>query len=205
MPTMILMENAGRGAAAWIRDQRVPAQAKVLILCGPGNNGGDGGVVARHLDLWGYRVRVVWFAQADRLKGDAAVQFQILDRSGFDQTCWDDEPSSRSRAARCAPDRGRLGGRRPAGYRSDPAGRGDLAGGHRGDEPLGQADPRPRPPLGTRRRHVASRSAWPSTRRRPSPSSPPNSASPHPEPTPTPARSPSSTSASPARFCSRIR
>ena len=93
MPTVILMENAGRGAAAWIRDQGVPAKARVLILCGPGNNGGDGGVVARHLDLWGYRVRVVWFARADRLKGDAAVQFQILARAGFDQTCWDDEPS----------------------------------------------------------------------------------------------------------------
>ncbi len=91
MPTVILMENAGRGAAAWIRDQGVPARAKVLILCGPGNNGGDGGVVARHLDLWGYRVQVVWFARANHLKGDAAVQFQILDRAGFDQTCWDDE------------------------------------------------------------------------------------------------------------------
>jgi NAD(P)H-hydrate epimerase len=93
MPTVILMENAGRGAAAWIRDQGVPAKTKVLILCGPGNNGGDGGVVARHLDLWGYRVSVVWFTQAYHLKGDAAVQFQILDRAGFDQTCWDDEPS----------------------------------------------------------------------------------------------------------------
>jgi NAD(P)H-hydrate epimerase len=93
MPTVILMENAGRGAAAWIRDQKVPAQARVLILCGPGNNGGDGGVVARHLDLWGYSVQVVWFTQANRLKGDAAVQFQILDRAGFDQACWDDEPS----------------------------------------------------------------------------------------------------------------
>ncbi len=63
----------------------------MLILCGPGNNGGDGGVVARHLDLWGYSVRVVWFTQANRLKGDAAVQFEILRRAGFDQACWDDE------------------------------------------------------------------------------------------------------------------
>ena len=93
MPTVILMENAGRGAAAWIRDCGVPAKTRGLILCGPGNNGGDGGVVARHLDLWGYSVRVVWFARADRLRGDAAVQFQILAHSGFDQACWDDEPS----------------------------------------------------------------------------------------------------------------
>jgi NAD(P)H-hydrate epimerase len=91
MPTLILMENAGRGAAAWLVDRGVPRTARGLILCGPGNNGGDGGVVARHLDLWGYSVRVVWFARADRLRGDAAVQFQILARTGFDQVCWDDE------------------------------------------------------------------------------------------------------------------
>jgi NAD(P)H-hydrate epimerase len=94
MPTVILMENAGRGAAAWIRDQGVPSGTKVLILCGPGNNGGDGGVVARHLDLWGHSVRVIWFTPASRLKGDAAVQFQILERAGFDQACWDDGPSN---------------------------------------------------------------------------------------------------------------
>jgi len=93
MPTAVLMENAGRGAAAWIVDRGVPPQARGLILCGPGNNGGDGGVVARHLDLWGYPVRVVWFARAESLRGDAAVQFQVLHRSGFDQACWDDEPS----------------------------------------------------------------------------------------------------------------
>jgi NAD(P)H-hydrate epimerase len=90
MPTLILMENAGRGAAAWLRDRGVGASTRGLILCGPGNNGGDGGVVARHLDLWGYSVRTVWFAAADRLRGDAAVQFQILARSGFDQACWDE-------------------------------------------------------------------------------------------------------------------
>jgi NAD(P)H-hydrate epimerase len=89
MPTVILMENAGRGAAAWLRD-REGAGGRGLILCGPGNNGGDGGVVARHLDLWGDSVRVVWFARADRLRGDAAVQYQVLDRSGFDQSCWDE-------------------------------------------------------------------------------------------------------------------
>jgi NAD(P)H-hydrate epimerase len=95
MPTLILMENAGRGAAAWLRDQAAtPApMGRVLILCGPGNNGGDGGVVARHLDLWGYSVRVVWFARADRLRGDAAVQYEVLARSGFDQSCREDEAS----------------------------------------------------------------------------------------------------------------
>jgi NAD(P)H-hydrate epimerase len=97
MPTVLLMENAGRGAAAWLvdRDRGLAPASRGLILCGPGNNGGDGGVVARHLDLWGYAVRLVWFTRADRLRGDAATQFQILARSGFDQTCWEeDDPTA---------------------------------------------------------------------------------------------------------------
>ena len=89
MPTVILMENAGRGAAEVLRS-RVDATRppRVLILCGPGNNGGDGGVVARHLDLWGFGVSVVWFADPARLHGDAAVQWSILQKSGVDQTAW---------------------------------------------------------------------------------------------------------------------
>jgi NAD(P)H-hydrate epimerase len=66
LPTLILMENAGRGAAAWLAElagnaARSPSSPlpRVLVLCGPGNNGGDGGVVARHLDAWGYPVRIV--------------------------------------------------------------------------------------------------------------------------------------------------
>ncbi len=84
MPTAILMENAGRGAAKLLRI-RQPTMRHVLILCGPGNNGGDGGVVARHLDAWGVSVRVVWVAEPSRLKGDAALQWSILERSGVDQ------------------------------------------------------------------------------------------------------------------------
>jgi NAD(P)H-hydrate epimerase len=98
MPTVILMENAGRGAAALLRDRFAPAAGsqtpapRVLVLCGPGNNGCDGGVVARHLDLWGFPVRVVWLADPARLRGDAATQWTILDRSGLDQSAWQDEP-----------------------------------------------------------------------------------------------------------------
>ncbi len=90
LPGLILMENAGRGAAAWLRgrlESGPPAPGRpprVAILCGPGNNGGDGGVVARHLDAWGFAVRVLWFAQPGRLKGDAAAQAAILGRSGIE-------------------------------------------------------------------------------------------------------------------------
>jgi NAD(P)H-hydrate epimerase len=79
LPTIVLMENAGRGAAGWLLDKI--GRGRVAIACGPGNNGGDGGVVARHLDAWGFDVRVVWFADPAGLKGDAATQRDILERA----------------------------------------------------------------------------------------------------------------------------
>jgi NAD(P)H-hydrate epimerase len=97
LPTLVLMENAGRGAAEWLapRVEAGPGSGPVLILCGPGNNGGDGGVVARHLDASGVAVRVVWFAEPGRLSGDAAVQRGILARAGLDQ---EDRPGPVDRA-----------------------------------------------------------------------------------------------------------
>lgn len=96
LPTLLLMENAGRGAAAFLRELvgESPAAPRVLILCGPGNNGGDGGVVARHLDAWGFPVRLVWFADSRRLRGDAKAQWDIVERSEIPQTAWfDDHPA----------------------------------------------------------------------------------------------------------------
>ena len=83
MPTIVLMENAGRGAAEWLRARLGGGQnqGRVVIACGPGNNGGDGGVVARHLDAWGFNVLIAWFGDPTRLKGDAAIQRDILERS----------------------------------------------------------------------------------------------------------------------------
>jgi NAD(P)H-hydrate epimerase len=85
LPTLVLMENAGRGAAERLRTRLNPGD-RVAIACGPGNNGGDGAVVARHLDSWGFPVRVAWFADPGRLRGDAATQYAILANSGIDQT-----------------------------------------------------------------------------------------------------------------------
>jgi NAD(P)H-hydrate epimerase len=89
LPTLVLMENAGRGAAAWLLAQGVGPSSRVLVVCGPGNNGGDGGVVARHLDARGVSVQLAWFARADRIRGDAALQRDVLGRSGVDQVFWD--------------------------------------------------------------------------------------------------------------------
>ena len=87
VPTLILMENAGLGASEWLLSRMTCVDGRpprVLILCGPGNNGGDGGVVARHLDLRGVVVKLVGFTEVAAHKGDAAVQWSIIEKSGLD-------------------------------------------------------------------------------------------------------------------------
>jgi NAD(P)H-hydrate epimerase len=81
VPGVVLMENAGRGMAELLLALGVPGP--VVVCCGRGNNGGDGFVIARHLDLAGARVRVLLFARPDDLAGDAAVNYRILTRMGL--------------------------------------------------------------------------------------------------------------------------
>ncbi|MDF1721684.1 MAG: NAD(P)H-hydrate dehydratase [Minwuia sp.] len=66
-----LMESAGAGSARAIMDRWSPRPA--IVLCGPGNNGGDGHVIARHLARAGWPVRLASLVALDRLKGDAAI------------------------------------------------------------------------------------------------------------------------------------
>jgi NAD(P)H-hydrate epimerase len=71
VPGLLLMENAGRGAAELIWE-RIPAPcARVLVVCGVGNNGGDGLVVARHLEAFGAQVDVWLVGDPAKLQGDA--------------------------------------------------------------------------------------------------------------------------------------
>ena len=70
IPSLALMENAGRAVADAV-DSEFPF-AVVLVLCGPGNNGGDGYCAAAHLRQRGYEVRLASLARAEDLKGDAA-------------------------------------------------------------------------------------------------------------------------------------
>lgn len=91
LSTLVLMENAGHGAARLLRRHAAPG-GRVVVACGSGNNGGDGGVVARHLDAWGFDVRVVWFADPTRLAPDARAQHDILARAGIAQEDWPGEP-----------------------------------------------------------------------------------------------------------------
>jgi NAD(P)H-hydrate epimerase len=81
VPGVVLMENAGRGAAEVLVSLGV--SGLVTICCGKGNNGGDGFVIARHLDNRGLQVRVLLFAKPDDLTGDAAINYQIIAKSGL--------------------------------------------------------------------------------------------------------------------------
>src|SRR5262245_32026623 len=93
VPGIVLMENAGRSAAEFLISllketqtsslSRLSPNLSTLICCGKGNNGGDGFVIARHLNNRGIPVRVLLFAQPADLSGDAAVNFSIIKRSGL--------------------------------------------------------------------------------------------------------------------------
>jgi hydroxyethylthiazole kinase-like uncharacterized protein yjeF len=61
-----------------------PANCRVLILCGRGNNGGDGYVMARYLSGAGFKVTVLVLAELKRIAGDALLNLQILRRLGID-------------------------------------------------------------------------------------------------------------------------
>lgn len=85
IPGVVLMENAGRGAADHLcRLFASLHPGPVLVLAGKGNNGGDGYVIARHLLNRGWHVQTLVTAALEAIRGDARIHLDALRRSGGD-------------------------------------------------------------------------------------------------------------------------
>ena len=79
IPGLVLMENAARGCFEAIHqvvgEEEFPT---MLVLCGGGNNGGDGLAIARHAAIHEYQVTCLLFSAEEKLSDDAALQLRIL-------------------------------------------------------------------------------------------------------------------------------
>ena len=76
VPGLDLMERAGSEVGRVIRDHIGLSGRRIAVLCGKGNNGGDGFVVARWLAARGAMVEAFLFCRGDELTGDAAVNYR---------------------------------------------------------------------------------------------------------------------------------
>jgi len=84
VPSAALMENAGRGVAAEVaRTARRRKFRRVCVLCGPGNNAGDGFVIARHLLNADIKTDILLFADPRKLKSDALANYIVLKKCGY--------------------------------------------------------------------------------------------------------------------------
>ena len=85
IPGAVLMENAARGAGSVFLDHFAPPPgSRVLLLCGRGNNGGDGYAMARVLHKAGLKVTALVLAEFSKIAGDALLNLHILRRMGLD-------------------------------------------------------------------------------------------------------------------------
>ncbi len=85
IPGAVLMENAARGAArTFLEHFDPPERSGVLVICGPGNNGGDGYVAARYLSQAGLQVKVIVTGESRKISGEALSNLQIIRRMGMD-------------------------------------------------------------------------------------------------------------------------
>lgn len=82
IPSIVLMENAGRHVADAVRTLLCDSTGRVAIIAGKGNNGGDSFVAARHLRDEGVRVSVLLLCNPADVKGDARINLDILLRTG---------------------------------------------------------------------------------------------------------------------------
>lgn len=82
VPGVVLMENAGRGAADLLIERLGDRLARPVIVGGPGQNGGDAWVIARRLLTRGYAPRVFMTCPRDKVRGDSDVMLRALEALG---------------------------------------------------------------------------------------------------------------------------
>ncbi len=87
IPGIVLMENAALGIIKEIRKEinngKLPKEGHALIICGTGNNGGDGFAVARHLVCMGWKTRIIICGGYNKITGDALINLKIIEKMGL--------------------------------------------------------------------------------------------------------------------------
>jgi NAD(P)H-hydrate epimerase len=81
MNSLVLMENAAIGCVRWL-ENRFPEGKDAVILCGRGNNGGDGLAIARHLRVLGWTCRVTVLGPTEKMAPDARSNLEVLIAGG---------------------------------------------------------------------------------------------------------------------------
>ncbi len=89
MHSLVLMENAALNCVRWLESRFAdrPQAPHSVVLCGSGNNGGDGAAIARHLGVLGWPCVVYMLGPLDKLSPDAAANANILSKAG-DRLLW---------------------------------------------------------------------------------------------------------------------
>jgi NAD(P)H-hydrate epimerase len=82
IPGVVLMENAGRAAFELAYNGLAGKSAPAVVLCGRGNNGGDGFVIARHLHNNRIETHIYVVGALSKIKGDARVNLRVLKKMG---------------------------------------------------------------------------------------------------------------------------
>jgi NAD(P)H-hydrate epimerase len=82
IPSAVLMENAGRTTYRLMRQAYLRPGMRLAVICGPGNNGGDGFVIARYAVQEGFATTAFLLAEAKSLKGDALINMRLYESMG---------------------------------------------------------------------------------------------------------------------------
>jgi len=103
LPGAVLMENAGRAVAEVVENEVAPGRELgnsllVAVICGSGNNGGDGYVIARCLNEWGIHAEVFLAAPEEKIRGDAALHLGVYKKLSFPLASIADEQSLRAKS-----------------------------------------------------------------------------------------------------------